>query len=96
MSHHFSVKALVSLAIVRVETGCDNKCAFMCMSCVCSLELYQPDSRFPDRLLGVCSKCEHWHIIDLIPDEDEVVMVLLPEAGLFQKIGGPLDGYGGR
>lgn len=96
MSPHFPVKAVVSLAMVRVRTRCDNIYPFVCMSCVCSLELHQPDPRFPDRLLGVCPDCQRWHILDLIPDEDEAVMVSLPETGLFLKIGGPLDGYGGR
>jgi hypothetical protein len=66
------------------------------MSCDGSLDLLKPDAGIPDRLLGICPNCQRWHILELIPDEDEAVIVSLPEAGHFLKIGGPLDGYGGR
>ena len=96
MSAHLPVKASVSLAIAHLRTRYDDGHRFMCMSCDGSLDLHQPDPRFPDRLLGVCPNCQRWHILDLIPDEDEAVIVSLPDAGLFLKIGGPLDGYGSR
>jgi hypothetical protein len=96
MSPHFPVKASVSLPITYVRTRCDDVHQFLCMCCDGGLNLHQPDPRFPDRLLGVCTNCQRWHILDMIPDKHEAVIVSLPEAGHFLKIGGPLNGYGGR
>ena len=96
MTPHLPVKALVSLAMARFPTLCDNLSQILCMSCATSLDLHQPNAGFPDRLLGICPECQRWHILDLMPDEDEAVIVSVPEAGLFLKIGGPLDGHGGR
>jgi hypothetical protein len=93
---HFPVKAWVSLDMARFPTLCGNLCQFLCLSCDSSLELHQPDPGFAERLLGICPDCQRWYILDLIPDEDEAVIVSIPEAGLFLKIGGPLDGHGGR
>jgi hypothetical protein len=61
-----------------------------------SLDLHQPDPECPDRLLGICAGYQLWYILDLEPDEDEAVMVLVPETRLLLWIGGPLDGYEGR
>jgi hypothetical protein len=52
-----------------------------CADCRKSLELSQPDGDFPERLLGVCTSCRRWALVELAADEAEAVMVLLPEGG---------------
>jgi hypothetical protein len=52
-----------------------------CIKCNTSLDLLQPATDFPDRLLGVCKSCGRWALIELVPDEPEAVMILLPEGG---------------
>ncbi len=75
MGPPFPVEASVSLAIAHVRTRCDDIHHFMCIACNGSLGLHQPDPAFPDRLLGVCTGCQRWHILDLIPDKDDAVIV---------------------
>lgn len=37
----------------------------ICWGCDNALELHQPDKTMPDRLLGVCSQCSDWYVIQL-------------------------------
>jgi hypothetical protein len=52
-----------------------------CANCRKSLDLSQPDGDFPERLLGVCTSCRRWALIELAADETDGVMILLPEGG---------------
>lgn len=47
----------------------------LCAHCQTPLEHHQPDVEQPDRLLGTCSGCGAWYLIDL----QAVVMIELPE-----------------
>ena len=96
MSRIAPLTASVSLTMARFSTPRDRFSGVMCLSCEIDLDLHQPDPGSPDRLLGICSGCQHWFILDLVPDEDEGVMVLVPEARDFLRIGGPLDGQRSR
>ncbi len=46
-----------------------------CANCNSELVMHQPDEQLPERLLGTCSKCHSWYLIDAA----EGVMILLPE-----------------
>ena len=59
-----------------------------CMSCNLRLELHQPDPESPERLLGICERCRNWYVLDLVQDDNEAVMVHIPEAKHLRKIGG--------
>jgi hypothetical protein len=78
--------------MVRFSTPHDDLSRIACLTCEIGLDLHQPDSGSPDRLLGICAGCQQWFILDLLPDADEAVLVLVPESRDFLKIGGPLDG----
>ena len=47
-----------------------------CTACLSPLELHQPDEQLPTRLLGTCSRCRSWFLIDAV----EKVMVPLPDS----------------
>ena len=88
--------ASVSVTMARIATHRDDLSHLACMSCGVGLELHQADPDLTERLLGVCARCQHWYILDLVPDEDEAVMVLVPEAGLFVRLGDPKGRQGRR
>lgn len=46
----------------------------VCPHCRSLLELHQPDSEQPDRLLGTCEGCKAWCLID----RERGMMALLP------------------
>lgn len=57
-----------------------------CIRCSGPLNLIQPDSNSPERLLGVCEICDRWALIELRTGEPGAVMVLLPEPGWIQTL----------
>jgi hypothetical protein len=50
-----------------------------CQDCAWSLTLHQPDSARPERLLGVCERCERWYLVDLMPGRADGFLVGLPD-----------------
>lgn len=49
-------------------------------ACGHPLELHQPDSGNPDRLLGTCPNCGTWYILDEIGDNRRTVRTRVPGA----------------
>ncbi len=84
----------ISVRLSRVSTRAEDHKALLCMQCGESLELHQPDSGFPNRMLGTCDACRTWFLLDLIPGEPAAVMVVLPDNGFFLDALG--EGGGGR
>ena len=76
----------VLLKMKRYLTRPDDLGQVRCLSCDAGLNLHQPDVEFPDRLLGICEKCRCWSVLDLLPFENEVVLVLLPGQDLLHNI----------
>jgi hypothetical protein len=56
-----------------------------CLACGGSLELHQPDISSPDRMVGICTKCRCWYLLDAIPGRNRAVMVRLPDGETLQK-----------
>jgi hypothetical protein len=58
------------------------------------LALHQPDPDSPERLLGVCERCKHWFLIDLLLKRSEGVMVRLPDTRVIRDLSckNPSDG----
>ncbi len=96
MSPKTPVTALVSLTVTRFSTSHDDFSRVTCLSCDIGLDLHQPDPGSPDRLLGICAGCQHWFILEVLTDQDGVVMVMVPEARDFLRIGGLVDGPEGQ
>ncbi len=55
-----------------------------CSFCKNSLELHQPDSQEPEKLLAICVGCRRWFLMLIEPNESEAVLVLLPEGEWLQ------------
>lgn len=49
-----------------------------CPGCRNELDLHQPDSADPDRLLGTCPGCGAWSLIQLNPSGGAAHVVVLP------------------
>jgi hypothetical protein len=79
----------VSLELISFSISHDDQPELRCKHCGEDLVLHQPDGQFPGRLLGVCPACRGWSVMDLMPDKDEAIMVLLPGNGYFRSA---LDG----
>ncbi len=54
-----------------------------CPSCSESMELHQPVSGFPDRMLWTCEHCGIWFLMDIDADRNQAVLVCLPDHGHF-------------
>ena len=52
-----------------------------CQKCDSKLEWHQPDIDDADRLLGICSECRVWHILDLPSEDEPVVFAVIPRRG---------------
>jgi hypothetical protein len=76
----------VHLTLTRIPALTEDVAQVKCHSCRHGLDVYQPETAFPDRLLGVCQACRHWYVIDLMPGQGAAVMVLLPPHGSFEKV----------
>ena len=73
---------LVTLSVISIQ-GDDNE-SRSCPACKKAMQLHQPDSGFPERMLWTCEHCGTWFLMDLIPDSHEAVMVCLPDEGFFR------------
>ena len=62
-----------------------------CLSCDTPLELHQPDSDTPERLLGTCPACGAWFILD----GREGPVPVLPAAGRGRTSGRPQSSANG-
>lgn len=74
-----------------------------CPACREALDVHQPDSNVPDRLLAVCEGCGAWFLAVRDPMLEREVLLRLPDAvvlsGLLSAAGGDLrheDGEGLR
>ena len=58
----------------------DALAACPCLHCRAPLDIHQPDSALPDRLLATCAACGSWHLIDCQADVGPPFVLLLPAA----------------
>ncbi len=47
------------------------------------MDLHQPDSGFPDRMLWTCPSCATWFLMDVDINKEEAVLVFLPDKNYF-------------
>jgi hypothetical protein len=66
---------LLALDPVRLSCEAVDFSEAICLDCHGPLEIHQPDTRLPDRLLGACSSCSAWYLIDAAAS----IMVHLPD-----------------
>jgi hypothetical protein len=70
----------------RVDTGPDAPAVVLCPGCDLPLELHQPDHHDPQRLLGICSHCRAWHVIDLDLERGQAILVLVPGSDALRRV----------
>ena len=68
-----------ALDVIPFSTPSGDLAWVRCIKCSESLDLHQPESDFPDRLLGVCKSCRCWLLVELVPNKPEAVLILLPD-----------------
>lgn len=79
-------KVSAELDVLRFPTAMEHPIGARCLNCSSPLSLSQPDLDSPGRLLGVCEKCKHWFLIDLIPDQTEAVLWRLPDIEMIRHL----------
>jgi len=80
-----SSKSSIPVSISLISLHADDIKTLCCAACGESMELHQPDSGFPERMLWTCEHCGTWFLMDLTPGKPEAVLVLLPDGDFFRK-----------
>ncbi len=68
---------LLGLDLIRLRSGLADHSEIECPICEDFLVISQPDEQSPDHLLGTCTECGSWFLID----EAEELMLRLPGIG---------------
>ena len=76
MIEHIIPMTLSSRTESRATT--DDPDQLGCQTCGSDLEWHQPDIDDPSRLLGICSECRGWLIMDLPRGSRPIVLRLIP------------------
>jgi hypothetical protein len=79
-------RVTANLEILRFPTPFESSVGANCLNCSWPLELSQPDLSLPERLLGICERCKHWFLVDLIPDQNEGIIARLPETQVIRSL----------
>jgi hypothetical protein len=79
-------KIWAGLDVLRFPTPVERPFRTHCPNCSLPLSLLQPDIDSPDRLLGVCKRCEHWFLIHLIADQTEGLLCQLPDFKVIREL----------
>jgi hypothetical protein len=65
----------VSLTLIDLPPSRKARLRVRCSNCQCHLAVHMPDPELPDRMLGTCSDCKSWYLLDC----EGGVMFLMPE-----------------
>jgi hypothetical protein len=49
-----------------------------CPACKSFLDIHQPDPIQPERILGTCSECGAWHLIEVLDATEQMIVLQLP------------------
>jgi hypothetical protein len=83
---HLVKKVSAELDVLRFPSADQHRIEAHCLKCSSPLSLFQPDLSTPERLLGVCERCKHWFLVDLIPDLTEGVLSRLPDIEVIRQL----------
>ena len=86
MKRDLPIKKVSDLEVLRSPAAVQGPVRARCVNCSLPLSLSQPDINSPERLLGVCSKCKHWFLIELIPNQTEGFLCRLTEIELIRQL----------
>jgi hypothetical protein len=74
----------VTVSLNRISLHVDHIKAQVCPTCTNLMDLHQPDSGFPERMLWTCDHCATWFLMDIDVANSEAVLVCLPDHGHFR------------
>lgn len=92
MSPYPSNTISVSIPITRVYPCPKDAGWVCCLHCDEALELCQPESDDPIRLIGTCEACGRWYLLDWQPGSGHGLMLLLPDAEVLRGFFAENDG----
>jgi hypothetical protein len=78
------IESSIPLTITMISHHADDLKSIGCEACGGLMELHQPSSGFPERMLWTCEHCGTWFLMDLTPDKPEAVLVCLPDVVFFR------------
>jgi hypothetical protein len=79
-------KVSADLDVLRFPSAGEPPIGATCLNCFFDLSLSQPDLNSPERLLGVCKRCGHWFLIEVIEEHAEVLLWRLPDMGTIREL----------
>ncbi len=69
----------MTLEVMSFSLGQDGETSFFCTHCDKLVEIHQPDSGLPDRMLGTCDQCHVWYLLTRVSGENRAVIIELPD-----------------
>lgn len=86
-----TISVPVKATLLRLNS--DGFAALRCLVCCKPLELRQPNTDMPERLIGVCPHCcGSLHVIDLMQGQLYALVVLLPPSNTLWDLFSSADG----
>jgi hypothetical protein len=64
--------------VTAFEVSADGFVSAVCQKCQTKLDINQPQENDPNELLGTCSHCGCWHLIQVSPDGAEALLFNVP------------------
>ncbi len=77
-------QSTISVALTRISLHADDIGTQLCPTCSNPMDLHQPDSGFPERMLWTCDHCATWFLMDFDPSGHSAVLTCLPDHGHFR------------
>jgi hypothetical protein len=74
------------LRFANVPIPPDGPVSVRCLDCDQPVEMHQPDSELPERMLGTCEHCQAWYLLECDPDAAQAVLILLPDFSLLRGL----------
>lgn len=78
----FERELSTTLRVAVATSFPDDGPLLTCLNCRKPLDMHQPDSDFPGRMLATCRACQSWHLVDCEGgvEGSGALVVLLPRA----------------
>jgi hypothetical protein len=76
----------VSLRFASTPIPPDEPVNVFCMECDHRVEIHQPDSELPERMLGTCEYCQTWYLVECDTDAGDAMLILLPDPSQFRNL----------
>jgi hypothetical protein len=74
----------IRVGLSRISLHADDIGMRLCPNCAHPMDLHQPDSGLPERMLWTCNHCATWYLMDINAVGSDAVLVCLPDHGHFR------------